>query len=86
MAQLYYAYIIESESTRNWYYGSSQDPYLRLSQHNANTNISTKRRGPWKLIFVRAFVDKKEALAFEKQLKKWRNKNFIQSQFKEYFI
>ena len=31
-------------------------------------------------------MDKNEALQFEKQLKKWRNKKFIQQQFKEFLI
>ena len=86
MALVYYVYIIESESLGNWYYGSSQNPYARLEQHNANTNLSTKKRGPWKLIFIRNFDNKKEALLFEQQLKKWRNKKFIQQQFKEFFL
>ena len=86
MAHLYSVYIIESESTGNWYYGSSQDPDMRLNQHNVNTNMSTKKRGPWKLIFIRPFTDKKKALIFERQLKKWRNKNFIQQEFKEFFL
>jgi putative endonuclease len=81
---MYCVYIIESESTGNWYYGSSQDPHMRLNQHN--TNVSTRKRGPWKLIFTRTFADKKEALIFERQLKKWRNKNFIQQRYKEYFL
>jgi putative endonuclease len=83
---LYYVYIIESNTTGKWYYGSSKEPYIRLTEHNSNITTSTKNRGPWKLIFIRSFVDKKEALAFERQLKKWRNKNFIQLKFKEYFL
>jgi len=86
MARLNYTYIIESGSTGNWYYGSSHDPHMRLNQHNANSNNSTKRKGPWKLIFIRSFIEKKEALVFERQLKKCRNKSFIQSGFKNYFI
>ena len=86
MAQMYYVYIIQSELSGNWYYGSSQDPQVRLSQHNANTNLSTRKKGPWKLIFIRPFMDKNEAMQFERQLKKWRNKIFIQQRFKEFFI
>jgi len=73
MAHLYFVYIIKSETTGSWYYGSSQNPHSRLIQHNANTNISTKKRGPWKLIFIRPFTNKSDALVFERQLKKWRN-------------
>jgi hypothetical protein len=49
-------------------------------------NKNKRKKGPWKLIFIRSFTDKKEALAFERQLKKWRNKNYIRRQFKEYFL
>ena len=82
---IYYVYIIES-FTGIWYYGYSVDPGRRLIEHNAGSNLSTRGRGPWKLIFKREFERQSDALAFEKLLKKTRNKKYILATYKEYFI
>ena len=83
---MFYSYIIQSELSGRWYYGSSENPFLRLQQHNANANKSTKNRGPWKLIFLREFPTKKEAVAFELQLKSFKNKNYMQRVFVHFFL
>jgi putative endonuclease len=83
---MYFTYIIESQSTQKWYYGSTSDLERRLDGHNKGLNVSTKNRGPWKFIFVRPFQSQKEARAFEAYLKKTRNKDFIKRQFPEYFV
>src|SRR5688572_19156982 len=80
----YYVDIIESV-TGIWYYGYSAEPERRSIEHNAGYNVSTRWRGPWKLIFKRRFEHQKDALAFEKMLKKTRNKKYIQTAYKEYF-
>jgi putative endonuclease len=82
----FYTYIIQSESSDKWYYGHTEDPQKRLEQHNAGRNKSTKGRGPWKLIFLREFATKKEAVNFESKLKKLRNKQYICSNFHQFFI
>jgi putative endonuclease len=83
---MYFAYIIESQSTQKWYYGSTSDLDKRLDGHNKGLNVSTRNRGPWKFIFVRSFELEKEARDFELYLKKSRNKEFIRRQFSGYFI
>ena len=80
-----YVYIIESV-TGTWYYGYPADPNRRLIEHNTGLNLSTRGRGPWKLIFLREFDNQNDALAFEKLLKKTRNKKYILETYKEYFI
>jgi putative endonuclease len=81
-----YAYVIESEKTRRWYYGSSHDPHERLMYHNNGWNRSTRGRGPWRLIFLRDFQSEIEAREFEFQLKGLRNKEFIKKKFSKYFL
>jgi predicted GIY-YIG superfamily endonuclease len=81
----YYVYIIEPV-TGLWYYGYSAEPERRLIAHNAGYNGSTHGLGPWELIFKRRFELQIEALAFEKLLKKTRNKKYIYAIYQEYFI
>ena len=81
----YFVYILESESTGKWYYGSTSDVCKRVSDHNKNRSTYAKNKGPWTLIFVRKFDSKSDALKFELYLKKTRNKSFIKKEFGDYF-
>jgi putative endonuclease len=83
---IFYVYILESETSGKWYYGFTENIVKRFIDHQNNRSKYTKFRGPWKLIFKREFLDKREALHFEKQLKKARNKDFIKEKFKDYFV
>jgi len=83
---VYYVYIIESLSTGRWYYGSTQDLDERLIYHNRGWNRSTRGRGPWRYIFIRAFQTAEEAREFEFHLKKLRRKEYILSKYNEFFI
>jgi putative endonuclease len=84
---MFSVYIIESEATLVWYYGfTERNPAERLIEHNGNHHHFTAHKGPWKLIFVRNFEHKADALKFEKKLKSLRNKKFIQAEFSKYFL
>ena len=84
---MFYIYIIESTSTLRWYYGFTERiPMERVIEHNGNHHHFTANKGPWKLIFVRVFENKGEALKFEKKLKSLRNKRFIRAEFADYFL
>ena len=82
----HFTYIIQSIKDNTWYYGYSTDPVVRLKFHNRGASRYTKSKVPWRLIFVREFETKSEALNFEKYLKKTRNKEYIKKEFSEYFI
>ena len=56
-----------------------------LIEHNGNRHHFTANKGPWKLIFVRAFDNKSDALKFERKLKSLRNKKYIQAIFRVLF-
>ena len=84
---MFYVYILESLTTSKWYYGfTARTPEQRLIEHNGNHLHFTANKGPWKLIFIRAFETMSEALGFEKRLKSLRNKKFIQAEFSQYFL
>ena len=84
---MFYVYIIESLTTLSWYYGyTERNPIQRLREHNGGHHHFTANKGPWKLIFLRDFENKKDALSFEKKLKKLRNKHFITIEYAAYFL
>ncbi|HMV90410.1 MAG: GIY-YIG nuclease family protein [Cyclobacteriaceae bacterium] len=82
---MYYVYILESPAGQ-WYYGFSENPDKRLSDHNSNRAGFTRFKGPWRLAFRRGFHNKTEALKFEKELKRIKNKKYIRTTFGEYFL
>ena len=44
----------------------------RLLQHNQGTTISTRKRGPWKIVYTELFDEKKKAWHRERQIKKYK--------------
>ena len=73
---MYYVYILESIVDGDFYKGSTEDYLKRLAEHNSGESKFTKTKMPWKLIFVREFNNKQEALIEEKRLKKC-NKEYL---------
>ena len=86
LLDVFYTYIIESETTMKWYYGFTKDPEQRIGNHNRGWNKSTRGRGPWKLIFLRPFEKAEEARELELYLKRIRNKGYIINIFRAYFL
>ena len=82
----YYTYIIESSVKKKWYIGYTNDIERRLVEHNSEQNKSTKGKGPWKLILLRIFDNNLDANRFELKLKKLRNKEFIKTEYSDFFI
>ena len=66
---MYYTYIIYSSSYDIYYKGVSLFPEKRLSEHNNDESRYTAGKGPWVLVYTKAFVSKKTALIEEKRLK-----------------
>lgn len=74
---MHFFYVLYSEKTEKFYYGSSHDPELRLKLHNDGATPSTKSRIPWKLMYVEKFDSKTEALKREKEIKRMKNRKYI---------
>lgn len=53
-------------------------------EHNNGKSFFTKSRGPWKLIFYEAYLNKYDALRREKYLKSSKGKTTVQTMLKEY--
>ena len=66
---MFYAYVLQSDTTKHLYTGSCSDLTQRVGQHNAGLTKSTKNRGPWKLVYQEEFATRAEAMRREKFLK-----------------
>ncbi len=55
-------YILQSETLGVYYKGYTQNLEKRLWEHNNGLSRFTKGKGPWKLVFSKAFDKKREAL------------------------
>ena len=73
---MFYVYILESSIDGDFYKGSAEDYLKRLVEHNSGQSKFTRTKMPWKLVFVRGFDTRREALIEEKRLKKC-NKDYL---------
>ena len=65
-----YVYIIYSEKLNVYYKGVTENPERRLLEHNANKSRYTAEKGPWRIVYLKEFESKREALIEEKRLKR----------------
>ncbi|OHA88447.1 MAG: excinuclease ABC subunit C [Candidatus Zambryskibacteria bacterium RIFCSPHIGHO2_01_FULL_43_27] len=77
---MYYVYVLRSP--KQFYIGCTSDLKRRFQEHQSNKSISTKNRGPWKLIYYEASLSNKDALGREKYLKTAWGKRYVKSRVK----
>lgn len=65
----YFLYILKSESTNRSYIGQTSDLEKRLWEHNNGKSLSTRRKGPWKLVYYEEFATRSGALMRERYFK-----------------
>jgi len=73
-----FVYIIRSETSKNYYIGSSEDPIKRLSEHNQGMVKSTNKKGPWILMFTQEYDSLREAKQVEYRLKKLKRRDYLE--------
>jgi predicted GIY-YIG superfamily endonuclease len=49
----------------------------RLWEHNTSTGKYTSNKGRWNVLFYKEFINKRDAISLERQLKGWKNKTRI---------
>lgn len=59
---------------------------MRFKEHNAGKNFSTAPYRPFKLIYYKSYLLKKDAEAREKYLKTSMGKRVIKKQLKNYLL
>ena len=79
-----YTYVIQSIKDSRWYTGFTDDLRKCFSQHNDGKVLSTKGRGPFKLIYYEACLDKTDARAREKYLKTGMGERYLKNRLKRF--
>ena len=64
-----FIYVLYSHLAKRHYTGVTSNLEQRLAQHNSDQSISTKNRGPWKLVYQEEYATIGEALRRERYLK-----------------
>jgi putative endonuclease len=84
MEKYFYVYILQSVKSHKWYTGYSRDLRKRFAQHQNNQSLYTKGRGPFRLIYYEACLDKHDAIAREKYLKSGMGKRYLRNRLKRF--
>lgn len=77
-------YILQSELTGSFYVGQTDDLAQRVVKHNRGEVRSTKPYRPWKLVYWKQFETRREAMAWEKQVKGRKHRAFIEKLIREF--
>ncbi len=81
---MYYTYVIQSEKDGQFYTGFTGDLRNRLNEHNTGKVVSTKNRGPFRLIYYEACLNAQDATAREKYLKSGMGKRYLKNRLKRF--
>ena len=81
-----YTYILQSKKDKHWYTGCTEDLRKRFKEHNDNLVFSTKGRGPFKLIYYEACLNKDDAFARERYLKSGMGKRYLKNRLKRFLF
>ena len=75
----FHVYVIQSEHDGTYYVGSTQDIEKRLERHNQGRSKYTKPKRPWKLIYSEKHPDRSCAMKRETEIKRRKDRDFIES-------
>jgi putative endonuclease len=81
---MFYVYVLRSLSDSGFYIGFSTNLRARLRQHQDGESLATKSRGPWKLVYYEAYLNREDALGREKYLKSGSGRRFLRAQLRHY--
>jgi putative endonuclease len=74
----FYLYILKSKVNDRFYIGMTSNLDDRIKRHNEGRSKATKSGRPWELVYTEEFGNRSEALARERQLKRWKNRKRIE--------
>lgn len=77
---MFFVYILKSQISGKFYYGSSELPEVRLeNEHNKGKVKATKAGLPWILIYKEEFITRSEAYRREQYFKTWAGRRWLKS-------
>ena len=71
-------YVIKDERDR-WYTGYTSDIDRRLWEHNNGFIITTKKGKNWKIMYLKIFDNKHDAIMYERLLKTGKGRDLIKN-------
>ena len=74
MTYFVYMLITISKNKKKTYVGYTNNLTQRLKKHNSNKGAKSTRGYKWKVIFIKKFYKKNNAMSYEYKLKKDRKK------------
>lgn len=69
---MYYTYILQSQKSNRYYIGSTNDVEKRIREHNSGKTTSTRKRGPFILVYLESYDSRQNAYRREMQIKKYK--------------
>ena len=81
---MFYVYLLHSISDRGFYIGYSSDLRKRLAEHKRGASFATKSRGPWKLVYYEAYIERQDAEGRERYLKSGAGRRLLRAQLRHY--
>ena len=81
---MFYTYVIKSKQDNRWYTGSTNDLRKRFKEHSDGRVLSTRRRGPFDLIYYEACLNEQDARQREKYLKSGPGKRYLHNRLKRF--
>ena len=70
---MFYVYVLKSEKDKRLYIGYTDNLEKRVEEHRLGLNLSTRYRGPLRLIYYEAYLSSRDARIRESRLKKFKN-------------
>jgi putative endonuclease len=77
----YFCYILESEGSGRLYIGQTNNVEDRVRRHIAGIVLSTRNRGPWKLLYFKEVADQSAAVLLERKLKRMKIRRRLEHGF-----
>ncbi len=68
--EMFFTYIVYSQSVHKFYTGHTQDLKRRLEEHDRGKTPFMAVGKPWSLVFFKEFATRSEAMKYEKHIKK----------------
>lgn len=76
---MFYTYILESQKTKRYYVGCTNDIKRRLLEHNNGISKYTRLYAPWMIKYSEIFDTLKKARHREKEIKNWKSREKIET-------
>ena len=81
---MHYVYVLRLTSDEGFYIGYSANLRKRFQEHVQDDSFATSYRGPWKLIYYEAYLERDDALGRERYLKSGSGRKFLKAQLRHY--